>query len=1111
LAGKLGTTGRALAAGVTGSGIAAVDASVRSLAEEGKIDKGDVGLAASIGFVSNAALQVVGDKLIGLARSRQKQGMPVTAQSVDEILESANVEADSDQLVEIINATTGVDRGDQIRTVGVAKKDMRAALRDDPEYTDFLQAEAERAIWFREFDQRQEEALATKIKPAKDMSMQEIIDDTTGVINTTKEQSKKAIAQSRRDFHAAVKDNPEMAAFYKRYGDEVGELQESERAQAALFDREVELRKSDEMESDWIADRAIIQNKSVDDMWLDQDKLALHKQVEEIFESRKEARFVTEKDPDELTALENAFDKALDRDSASIKTLEFETDLDLMMQQSKKDRVSVDKARSTAYREMLGRLTKESQEMGSVDPKLLSYLAAGTSLGALGLAVGDGETAAIAATAGVVVPWLFSKGHMPIRSMREWAKTENAVQISEGFFITRPLTAMRQYGEAGNTMADLIENLNNNIDLKLAEKMSHIETSMGHIPKENHGQIAQVLRHTIDPKTVSPEVREAARVLKADFEDILNESAKLGIYDTKTLEKLRASVAKKGYFPRVYDEIYLQSSAGKQHWEEVWTNKEWTQESLTSALNSIVGEGEREFVENTIKLATKTGKVIKLTPAQARELLQRHGRNLKQARSSHLERSRKINVDTETLLEPFLSKDTSSTLMQYYHDVYRRIEAARIFDSPDSKGRILQDNVATSLIKRIHGIYGKEASDLVNETYFMTVGDSKESKYLARQLNQQEWIKKGMSFQNSYETVSKLFFASMPNMLQAINNGSLRLLNKTGNPITTYKIALQGIAKTATKEGREFARLSGAANETTLLEFMSEASQSGKVTENFLRYTGFLGAEKIQRAYAANMGKLYAQNLLKKKARIDSGSIKGRAADEVVAQMKELGLPIDRAVVDSDLLKAGLKFSNELNFRNTPDQLPLAWNSLSGKLFRKFKSFAFHQGRFLKENVIKPAIQGNLLPLMHYSTLGALGGMGVDELRRMVKDDDKELTNTERYLRGITMVGGIGIAQDALNSVWREEYGALKFLAGPTATDLAKLAHATAKGIEEKSIIPIRDEYLSTLVFPMKKAVERRLKPSALELEMKMDFDELEKELDMQGDMEEFRRELEGL
>lgn len=706
---------------------------------------------------------------------------------------------------------------------------------------------------------------------------------------------------------------------------------------------------------------------------------------------------------------------------------------------------------------------------GEVSPALMQHLAVHGLGAAVGGAVGgyaDGKEGAVyGAMAGLGAPlvWrhLISK---PIGKLSQWAKHDAAGAFARGKFASSPSATLKTFGKPGRALAEMLETMHQNIDMKVGSKLWEFQNKIGHLSTAQMKTVRGLLDHTIKPSSATKAEVAAAKQLRREFNAVLDEAVETGILKAKQVRELKAAAMTKGYFPRMYNIDYLSSAKGKEAWVKAWTEFTGDKKTLESALESIVGD--KDIVAKMV--ARSDGK---LTRKEALDLLKVMRNRSQNARSAHLEKARKIDESAEEILRPFLVDDPVAAIAKYFNDAYRRIESSRLFGNqvapktkkglprwnPDAKAEALIDDLARE--------YGREAEYTARETFLNAVGDPS-SEILNKYVKLGDLEGRILRGVGGFETGAKLGLASMANVMQATVNGITRLANISGNPFTTLRLYAKGIARASRKEGGEFADRVGAALETTLMEIAGESSKVGRFGEGVLRYTGFIAAEKMQRRLGANIGRAYAEELAEKFVQIQQGAIKGRRSAKILAQMKELGLPTTRSITTTDIERAGLRFSNDINFRNTPDMLPLAWQTPYGRLFTKFKSFAFHQSRFVKNNVIKPLLRGNPWPLIWYAS-GASGiGMGVDELRRLVKGDDRELSDTERYLRGITMIGGMGILQDTISQFHQGPEKGLASMAGPALGDVARLSSGATNSILEQDPKKMLNALTRTFVFP---------------------------------------------
>jgi hypothetical protein len=424
-------------------------------------------------------------------------------------------------------------------------------------------------------------------------------------------------------------------------------------------------------------------------------------------------------------------------------------------------------------------------------------------------------------------------------------------------------------------------------------------------------------------------------------------------------------------------------------------------------------------------------------------------------------------------------------MSQYFEDVEKRIAYAKEFGAGDEG--------ALRLIKEIQNEAGVDPARLSGEIYFQRVGDS-QSQQVRRAAEMSESIQSLYGRVNAFQAL-KLTHAQVPNMGQGTINGSILAARITGNPVAGLRelLSIGRDLKRNPGKYQEVAERSAAALETTLMQTLGEYSAVNhrilgreltgilsplEIFNNptkFLEVTGFIAAEKLQRTVAANMGFSLAERIMDD---IAKARAKGKVPVHLQKQAEEMHLDWTKPANEADMLNAALRFSNAANFRNTPGYLPNLWNDPHWVWFRKFKTFAFNQGRFIFENVLKPAfdnelgIKNRIAPTMTVVGAAAALGVPIDTLRRLLSGDDKEYTMTQKWIRGFTAFGGLGIWMDMLSG----GNPVMKML-GPVAGDVAKIVTEGRQLVEGKQG-PAKtavDTILGTITMPREKDIKEFL------------------------------------
>ncbi len=605
----------------------------------------------------------------------------------------------------------------------------------------------------------------------------------------------------------------------------------------------------------------------------------------------------------------------------------------------------------------------------------------------------------------------------------------------------------------------------------------------------------RVLQKSVDPSKVSGAARKMAIRWRKELNNQLDEAVNAGIMSKDKANSLKLRAATKGYFPRVYNEAFLTTKEGQEKWMEVFTRQGFPPKEAEAMIRSIVGD-EQEATKLIRELVTKDGtKNVFISRDIAQRMYDLRRKHRETARSGHLEMRRGIHVPTEQILEPFLLPDARAAMLQYLDETNRRIAYAREFGA--------NDEGALSALGEINKRFGNDATQKAGEIYWQRVGDSR-STQISYAANMSDMKRNILGRVNAFETL-KLLKAQILNSGQAIVNGSILAARISGgNPFKSLQL-LASIGKDLKRNPgkfRETADRSAAALETSLMQILGEWSGTNhriigrEFTGNlkaleyinnptkFLEGTGFVGIEKLQRMVAANMGRSYGEEVTEGlQALRAQGDTSSKAYRKLQRQARELGLDPNAPVyTESDMLDVALRWSDQVNFRNTPGNMALAWTHPNAVWFRKFKQFAFSHARFLMNNVIKPAAdkERSMLErgLTVAGTAGALAGAAtiigvpIDKLRRLVSGDDKDYTMTELWLRGFTAIGGLGIWWDTLTS-----FSPLAAFAGPAFSDIEKgikEGQQLAKG-DQGPAKTLADLATGTLVLPREQQIKEMI------------------------------------
>ncbi len=505
----------------------------------------------------------------------------------------------------------------------------------------------------------------------------------------------------------------------------------------------------------------------------------------------------------------------------------------------------------------------------------------------------------------------------------------------------------------------------------------------------------------------------------------------------------------KGYVPRVWNTQKLITLKGAEEFSN-FLNKLWGKEP----------QEVRNLIMNLTGEAKLTDEVIdsRFSPENIRAMFRRKAdREMDVKRSTHLEFERKLKIkpEVERELDAFMAAPLDRWT-KFFEDVIRRNEYAKRFGKNDER-------VKKAIKKMRENGFGRQAED-VQEVYFTAVGDPKYSETIRARMDNprlQQAVAKVNAFQNL-----KLGLAAIPNATQAFVNGTV-MLTKSGSLVTAPFKAMSALVKSVakTRASMDVVHRAGVLGEIDLSRIATENMPHARIVERefkgplkylneptaFLRATGFLGVEQMNRRAAAIMAHGHVGSLNAKLQRLVLQG-KGNSKKSLMLQkeMKQLGImdPLKGDLTPRDYAISGHMFNKHVNFSGESFNLPVSWQKPWFKLMTKFKSFMFYQARFLKRQVADELfINKNPKPLLAYLAAAGIAGNQAELARALVsgKEIEQNRTALELLISGIGNAGGAGLWFDTMQQVaTRGPGGAWSAITGPTFSDIAYTAEDLA-------------------------------------------------------------------
>lgn len=281
---------------------------------------------------------------------------------------------------------------------------------------------------------------------------------------------------------------------------------------------------------------------------------------------------------------------------------------------------------------------------------------------------------------------------------------------------------------------------------------------------------------------------------------------------------------------------------------------------------------------------------------------------------------------------------------------------------------------------------------------------------------------------------------------------------------------------------KEFGMSLGSSLLDTIHEVRQQAGAEAKgLGGRVLKATGFNKMIHGQHIFVGNLGKYSAisdLNLLKK----DAGN------KNAWQRLATLGINVREALNRGQLTpeeeqQAGRKLTNIFLGGRTVLDLPPSWkDNATGRILTMFKPFFYNQTKIIKDFVVKPALRGDMKPLLYalavYPTMGEityplrslLAGRNPNDSR-----PDWDEHPYDRYIFDVSQAGGFGMMADVANALTSATpESTYRLLTGPVLGDIVDLSrlilHPHFKNLEKELLrkIPVIGSALAEHFAPSK-------------------------------------------
>lgn len=219
-----------------------------------------------------------------------------------------------------------------------------------------------------------------------------------------------------------------------------------------------------------------------------------------------------------------------------------------------------------------------------------------------------------------------------------------------------------------------------------------------------------------------------------------------------------------------------------------------------------------------------------------------------------------------------------------------------------------------------------------------------------------------------------------------------------------------------------------------------------------LKATGFTVVERFNRLLAAQSGIRTAQELAAVATKQKSLPWYGmtHARDRAVRDLERMGVDVPTLRTTGELsaqdrANAGFWMSHKTQFGTRFEDMPLGWSSSPmAKVMTQFKGFSFKAGKFMKDELVKPAMQGDVMPVARFVAAAGLFG-GVTETARDFLFDRLQSTEDidakQQIIDGLTSIAMGNIVAGMFRSGQAGgARGVTEAIAGPTLSDAYRWA-----------------------------------------------------------------------
>ena len=705
--------------------------------------------------------------------------------------------------------------------------------------------------------------------------------------------------------------------------------------------------------------------------------------------------------------------------------------------------------------------------------------------------------------------------------MSNWFKATAAGQgrVTNNNLTTQPIRQHNNRGGASRVGAEYLRSADESYKLHTATDLTQFGNIMArnNISQKETPIISKLLTKQLDEKSpnVKPEHVAAYKDMRKLYDNMVDRFVKQKILTKAKGAELQARAKKEGYLNRVYDTAYMASKKGSKAFIDRVAAANITNDQalkLVQTLTGVTAKQAREELKLVANLNNK-GEFTGFTRDGVRRLVSSSGGSGLAQPAKFLERERKIPTELEDLLDPFLVRDLRAVFTQYVDSGNKRLAYAEKFGN--------NNEVAEAIQKSIDKEWGADSgygAQFVSDV--LGAQHSPANEWIKRYFDQDQFFKLAKNpvahIQNSKLLLSApLNFTQhliyLPTMMSRMGLTSKILPKMTG----AYKEGMKEIADEASRRGRTggkaFTDRFGVLTENITYSVTGDVashqanarrgSTYGLVpTPDIWLRLGFAGAERWNRRAAGHVGQAIVDDTISRRAELlakrTRSSKENGEVEHLEAIMIELGLnpkthPRELTIgeletagnyIGSSLMNGGVlrdindpaaramaaqRVSNKSNFQSGYLHKPRWWSTPYGQWFGKFRSFMLHGTHFITDEVIKPLGRGNALPAATFFLTSAPLGMGVNEIKNLIANDDPEYSNTKKLFEGWMAAGALGAWGEGAITVANQPNFITGTVFGPVYNDTIKAMTKAATALSEGDVNKLATD-LGSMLAPVR-------------------------------------------